>query len=90
MHEASLMKGLMTKLNGIAEAEGAVRVTAVNVWLGALSHMSRDHFMEHFTHAASGTLAEGAEVHAIVSEDTDDPNAQTIILQSVEVETAQP
>lgn len=90
MHEASLMKGLMSRLNRIAEAEGAVRVTAVDVWLGALSHMSRDHFMEHFAHAAAGTLAEGADVHAVVSEDTDDPNAQTIILQSVEVEMAQP
>ena len=48
MHEASLMKNLMRRLDEIASAENAKRITGVSVWLGALSHMSASHFAEHF------------------------------------------
>lgn len=87
MHEASLMKDLMNRLRSIADQENAERITAVQVWLGALSHMSREHFLEHFNDAARGSIAENAEVEITVSEDTENPNAQSIMLQGVEVET---
>ena len=54
---------------------------------GALSHMSRGHFAEHFEQAAAGTIAEGAELDVTVSDDLADPRAQDIVLESVEVET---
>ena len=54
--------------------------------LGALSHISADHFREHFDHAAGGTPAEGARLEVEVFGDVDDPRAQDIILDSVEVE----
>ncbi len=87
MHEASLMRGLMRKIEEVAAAEGATSVVGVEVWLGALSYMSAAHFAEHFALAAAGTLAEGARLEATVSEDTGHPNAQDILLVSVEVRT---
>jgi hydrogenase nickel incorporation protein HypA/HybF len=87
MHEASLMAGLMRRIDEIAAAEDARRIVGVSVWLGALSHMSAAHFTEHFEEAAAGTIAEGARLDIDVSDDTGDANAQDILLRSVEVET---
>ncbi len=86
MHEASLMKDLLRRILSVAETEGAKRVTGVSVWLGALSHMSPEHFAEHFIEASAGTIAEGARIDTIVSDDMNDPNAQRVLLDSVEVE----
>ena len=59
MHEAGLMKALMRRIGEIADQQGAGRVLGVSVWLGALSHMSPEHFAEHFEEA-SGSLAKRA------------------------------
>jgi hydrogenase nickel incorporation protein HypA/HybF len=85
MHEASLMKDLLRRIDEIATAELADRVVCVSVWLGALSHMSADHFTEHFEHAAEGSRAEGARLDITVSDDIDHPNAQDLLLKSIEV-----
>lgn len=87
MHEASLMRGLMRKIEEVAADERATGVVGVEVWLGALSHMSAEHFAEHFAQASAGTLAEGATLDVTVSDDTAHPNAQDILLVSVEVRT---
>jgi hydrogenase maturation protease len=87
MHERSLMTSLMRQIRAVAEAEGAARVVGIKVWCGALSHMSRGHFAEHFEQAAAGTIAEGAELDVTVSDDVADPRAQDIVLESVELET---
>ncbi len=86
MHEASLMRDLMAKVESLASAEKAERVVGVRVWLGAMSHMSPEHFREHFTHSSQDTRAEGASLEFEVSTDINDPNAQALILQSIEVE----
>lgn len=87
MHEASLIADLMHRIDEVAQAEGARRVVGVSVWLGALSHMSEAHFVEHFEHAAAGTIAEGARLDIRLSADTGHPNAQSLMLESVEVES---
>jgi len=87
MHEASLMAGLMRRIDDIARAETAKRVTKITVWLGALSHMSAEHFAEHFEQAAANTIAAGAEIDATVSDDIHHANAQDVILESIEVES---
>ena len=84
MHEASLMKDLMGKILSVAENEGG-DVAAVSVWLGALSHMSPDHFREHYEQAAKGTIAEGARLDIETSPNLDDANAQNVVLKSVEI-----
>lgn len=86
MHEATLMADLMRQIADVAKAERAQRVTGVSVWLGALAHISAEHFAEHFERATAGTLAEGAKLEVAVSDDVQDPDAQDILLESVEVE----
>ena len=49
--------------------------------------MSPGHFREHFDREAAGSLAEGAELDCVTSDDIQDPNALNILLQAVEVET---
>jgi hydrogenase nickel incorporation protein HypA/HybF len=87
MHEATLMKGLMRRVEEIAQDQQAARVVGVSVWLGALSHMSPGHFAEHFEEAAAGTIAAGARLNATESDDVHHANAQDVLLESIEVET---
>ncbi|HXZ56186.1 MAG TPA: hydrogenase maturation nickel metallochaperone HypA [Gaiellaceae bacterium] len=86
MHEKALMDDLIRKLEAEARSEGARRVTRIRVKLGALSHFTEAHFREHFEHAARGTVAEGAVVEAELRTDPTEPNAQAVVLESIEVE----
>ena len=86
MHEASLINDLMRRITEVATAKGGSRIVGLDVWLGALSHFSADHFREHFDQAAHGTLAEGAELRVTLSADIGHRDAQSVLLQSVELE----
>lgn len=90
MHERALMKDVMRKIEEVARSGGATRVTRVSVRLGALTHFTREHFREHFEDASRGTLAEGAEVDAILDSDIADTRARDVVLESVEVEGPEP
>ena len=85
MHERALLDDLLAKVLAVAEAEGGARVVGIAVRLGALSHFTPEHFREHFTTAARGTLADGAAVTATLDDDPTDPRAQRVVLESVEV-----
>jgi len=85
MHEKALMDDLLTKIVAVSDAEGGARVTGVKVWLGALSHLTPEHFREHFDDATRGTVAEGAAVEATLDDDLADPRASGIVLESVVV-----
>jgi hydrogenase nickel incorporation protein HypA/HybF len=87
MHEASLMKNLMCQIEEIAVGEGAAKVTSVKVWCGAFSHMTEDHFAEHFNQAAAGSIADGAALDVTISDDITDDRAQDILLESIDVAT---
>ncbi len=87
MHESSLMQGFMQQLQTLAQQNQAERVTAVRVKVGALTHFSAEHFLEHFEEAAKGTLAEGATVDVELLEDIDDPRAQDIVLDEFDITT---
>jgi hydrogenase nickel incorporation protein HypA/HybF len=84
MHESSLMKGLIGRIDAAARENGLQRVTAVEVWLGALSQISEGHFREHFEHATPGTVAEGAQLSVELSDDITSPNAAHILLRRVD------
>ena len=86
MHEHSLMTGLLQTIERIGRQQNARRILGVRIRLGALSHMSPDHLSEHFVQAAAGTMAEGAKLDIVEIPDASDPNAQEIILESVEIE----
>jgi hydrogenase nickel incorporation protein HypA/HybF len=86
MHERVLMDDLVREIESQARAEGATRVTCVKVRLGALSHFTPGHFLEHFEDASRGTLAEGAEVEAELRTDPTEEGAQGVVLESIDVE----
>ena len=85
MHEFSLMTNLLKKIDELALKEHADRVVGVKVKLGALAHISADHFRDHFVDGTRGTKAQGARLEVEVSHDTNDPHAQDILLDSIEV-----
>ena len=86
MHEHSMMNDLMAKIKAVVNDNNAARAVSVEVWLGALSHMSPEHFTEHYEESAKGTVAEGAKLKITLSNDINDPNAQQILLSNIEVE----
>jgi len=87
MHEAHLMTDLLRKIEHLAREDGAARVAGVEVWLGALCHISAGHFREHFERETAGTVAAGAELSLVVSDDPRHPQAQDIVLRSVSLES---
>ena len=86
MHEMSLMNNLLAKIEQLAKENNSNKVSKVCVTLGALAHISEDHFREHFVEGTTGTLAEGAELAVTMNDDINDPNAQEILLTSVDVQ----
>ena len=86
MHERKLMDDLMREIEHQARDARADRVTRVRVRLGALSHFTEEHFREHFADAARGGPAEGAEVEAELRDDPTEPEAQGVLLESIQVE----
>ena len=86
MHEHALMTDLMRAVLKAAELENAKAVVGVSVWLGALSHMTPAHFAQHFGAAAAGTIAEGAAIETIASDDIHDPRATSVLLTGIDVE----
>ena len=87
MHEAHLMTDLLHKIEHLARENGGTRVDAVEVWLGALCHISAAHFREHFERESAGTAAAGAELALVVSDDPRHPQAQDVVLRSVSLES---
>jgi len=86
VHEKHLTEDLVRRLETVAAAEGARRVTGIHVRLGALSHFTPEHFREHFEATAAGTVAEGALIEAVVATDLTAPGAQGVLLERVELE----
>jgi hydrogenase nickel incorporation protein HypA/HybF len=86
MHETALVRDIVRRINELARAANARRVTGAKVRLGALSHLSAEHFREHFAVEARDTPAAGAALDIELSEDPDDPHAQHVRLESVDLD----
>jgi hydrogenase nickel incorporation protein HypA/HybF len=86
MHETALVRDVVRRIDDLARATNARRVTGAKIWLGALSHLSSEHFREHFAIEARDTLAAEAILDIEVSEDASDPHAQYVRLESVDLE----
>jgi len=86
MHETALVRDIVRRIDDLARATNARRVTGAKVWLGALSHLSPGHLREHFAVEARDTLAAGAILDIEVSDDLDDPHAQQVRLESVDLD----
>jgi hydrogenase nickel incorporation protein HypA/HybF len=81
VHERALMRDLLNRVDAVARAEGASRVTRVGVQVGPLSHFTPEHFREHFADASRGTIADGASVDV-----SSDGTGTDVLLESVELE----
>ncbi len=55
MHELSLIRNLLNKLEMIA-IENDAKIVSIKIRLGALAHISPEHFREHFVAMAKGKL----------------------------------
>jgi hydrogenase nickel incorporation protein HypA/HybF len=88
MHEKALFKDLMRKIDTVARQESAPAVTGIVVRLGPFSHLTPDHFMEHFEWESRGTVAEGAQVRFGPWDEADAARADGIVLESVDVAVA--
>jgi hydrogenase nickel incorporation protein HypA/HybF len=84
MHERALLADLIREIEETAASENAKRVIAINVRVGPMSHMTPEHFAEHFEEASRGTIAAGARCN-VDEIDSHDPLAQSIVLESVEL-----
>jgi len=85
MHETSLIKDLIHKITNIAHEQHASKVLSVTVKLGALSHISPDHFRDHFVLASHGTISEGARLNIEFMTDVTDPQSQEVLIENIEV-----
>ena len=86
MHEKAMMDDMIRQVLATAEAEGSTRVVRVRARLGVLSHFTPDHFKEHFDDAARGTIAEGALVESEIVGGPTDPEAQTAVIEEIELQ----
>ena len=86
MHETALVRDIVRRIEDLARATDACRVTGARVWLGALSHLSAEHFREHYIIEAHDSIAASATLSIEVSSDLDHPHAQHVRLESVDVD----
>jgi Zn finger protein HypA/HybF involved in hydrogenase expression len=86
VHEASLIANLLRQIAALMQQQGAGRVVGVTVKLGALCYISPERFRAHFVYGARGTIAEGAHLTLVSEHDPDDPHAQDVVLDCLEVE----
>jgi hydrogenase nickel incorporation protein HypA/HybF len=86
MHETALVRDVVRRIDDLARAAGARRVSRVRIWLGALSHLSPAHFRTHYEIEARETPAAEAILEFEASTDPDDPDAGHIRLESVDVD----
>ena len=85
MHEEVLYRDLRRKLEEIARAEHALRISRVAVWVGALSHVSEETLRARWPTTVEGTAARSARLEVRLSTDVDDPRAGDIVLAQVDV-----
>jgi len=86
MHETALVRDVVRRIEDLAQATGARRITGAKIWLGALSHLSAEHFREHYAIEAQGSIAGGAILTIEASSDLDHPDAQHVRLESVDLD----
>ena len=86
MHETALVRDVVRRIGDLAQATGARRITGAKIWLGALSHLSAEHFREHYALEAQGSIAAGTILTIEASSDLDHPDAQHVLLESVDLD----
>ncbi len=86
MHETAVVRDVVRRMVVLARTTGARRVARAKIWLGALSHLSPEHFREHFALEARDTVAASAVLEIEASDDPNDLDAQHVRLKWVNLE----
>jgi len=81
MTDKTFIRNFINQVETAARQQGAKKITAISVKLGAGSKIDANYLTFHFLLASQGTLAEGAQLNIHSSPDTQD-----LILESLEVE----
>lgn len=87
MHESGLIQPLVDRVLELAREAGARRVLRVTLRLGPLCQLSGPHLAGHFREATAGTMAAGAALELVTGNDPLAATAQSLVLESVEVES---
>jgi len=87
MHEEAMVRDVIRKAEEVARREGAGRVTRVRLWVGALSHLDGPELKARWAYAVRGTALDGAEVVVESSRERGDPNAELVMLRSLDVDS---
>ena len=90
MHESGLMQELVSEVTRIAGLHGGMRVLSVRLRVGVMSPYGDDAIRAHFEHMAEGTVAEGAVLDIVHDDDPRSPIAQSVVLETMEVENSAP
>ena len=80
------LKNLMDEIESILVEERATRVLKVRVRLGPLSHLDHEHFLQQFRIISRGTAAQEAEVETVITNDSSNPDAHRVLLETIEVD----
>jgi hydrogenase nickel incorporation protein HypA/HybF len=86
MHEEAILRDLVRKAEEVARREGGGRVTRIRLRVGARSHLAGPELEARWAHAVTGTALSGAKVELELSEDRNDPNAESVLLLSLDVD----
>ena len=84
MHEHTLIKSLLHKIDDIALQQTPKRIQHITITLGALSHISAEHFREHFEQAVANTPLQSVALTVECETDIHANTAQDIILKSID------
>ncbi|HTT45348.1 MAG TPA: hydrogenase maturation nickel metallochaperone HypA [Thermoplasmata archaeon] len=87
MHEEAMVRDVIRKAEEVARREGAGRVTRVRLWVGARSHLDGPELKARWAYAVRGTALDGAEVVVESSRERGDPNAELVMLRSLDVDS---
>jgi Zn finger protein HypA/HybF involved in hydrogenase expression len=87
MHEKALYRDLRRRLTEATTLGPAERIVRVNLWVGALSHVTEPGLRAAWPELARGTSAEGSGLEVVVSDDPADPRAQSVVLSSFVLRT---
>lgn len=85
MHEARLVRDLVSRIGQVADEEHSESIDRVRVEIGALSHVTPESFQGQFELISHGTPAEHAALDITRSADQNAPDARDVRLVSVTV-----
>ena len=84
-----MLQDVVRKAGEVADRQSPARVTRVRLWVGARSHLGGPELKDRWAHAVAGTQLAGSEVEIETSSDRDHPNAESVILRSLDVDTGE-